>query len=994
MNSPFKLEPAAWALLRRLLDEGLALAPAAREPWLAALPPEAQALKPRLRRLLDHAGDEATLERFDNLPQLAEASANATAAADTPLPIPPDAGPYRPIRLLGEGGMSSVWLAERTDVLLNRPVALKLPRATWRHSGLAQRMAQEREILGLLEHPHIARIYDAGVAADGQPYLALEYVEGQPIDAYCRAQALTVKQRVALFLQVAQAVAHAHAKLVVHRDLKPSNILVTPAGEARLLDFGIAKLVGEAQAGQPELTLNAARVMTPHYAAPEQILGKPISTATDIYALGVVLYELLTGERPCRPARHTAAALEEAILHAEPVAPSVAVADSKLSRTLRGDLDTIILKALKKAPEARYGTVTALADDLDNWLHDRPVRARPDSARYRTVKYLVRNRLAIGIVGVIVLSLTAGLAGALWQADRAQREAAKALAIKDYLVGLFESNDIDQVDGLRKRQQSVQQLLEQGAKTIGQGLGDQPEVRDELQRVVGRLLQELALTEPAIQLRKQRVRQLEAADAPAAQRVQALLDLGTSERAHGDLAAARITLGSGMRLCTSGGIVTTVACRVTQMELGRLDYAERHMDAALAQVEPAQQALSREAPRSIENAEALELLGILRAMQNQSDASYALFQQSISIKRELWGAQSVRLAMARYRLGRALWTMRHLARAESEFRSAWEIAQQALGPEHAYTARIELNLGRLTAYMGLRADAMGHILHAGEVIDRQAAQIDAPVVLEAQVTVGNGLLLDGRLAEAGTALRQALATRTRLQQPEAADPTLDQSYGRYLLDVGRFADARTWLVNLRERTAASYGRDHPDTAERSLRIASVWLAEGRLDEVQHEIDTVLASQDSREAVFGSVKHKALLARAALLLEQGRAGEAQPVIDAQIDAALRTPREDQYRDVLFQLYELSARSAAQLGQKQRATEHFGRAIALLEVADPRHPYLAVTRARFGLWLLAQGDPLAARRQIEMSQAALKAQPEMGEQFQKPLREAQQALARAG
>jgi eukaryotic-like serine/threonine-protein kinase len=303
MSRPFDLEPAAWAQLRHLLDDALALDATERPQWVDALGAEHDALKPHLRRLLERSDQTGEANRFETMPRVDDQATDAE-------PATPTVGPYHCLRLLGEGGMSSVWLAERTDVLLNRPVALKLPRAAWRHAGLAQRMAQEREILGLLDHPNIARIYDAGVAADGQPWLALEYVEGLPIDEHCRLHGLDLRARVALFKQVAEAVAHAHAKLVVHRDLKPSNILVTLGGTVRLLDFGIAKLVGEAQAGQPDLTVEAARVMTPRYAAPEQVLGQPISTATDIYALGVLLFELLTGERPYKPARDTAAALE------------------------------------------------------------------------------------------------------------------------------------------------------------------------------------------------------------------------------------------------------------------------------------------------------------------------------------------------------------------------------------------------------------------------------------------------------------------------------------------------------------------------------------------------------------------------------------------------------------------------------------------------------------------------------------------------------------
>ena len=662
--------------------------------------------------------------------------------------------------------------------------------------SLAQRMAQEREILAVLDHPHIARIFDAGVAADGQPYLALEYVEGRPIDAHCREHALSVRQRITLFLQVADAVAHAHAKLVVHRDLKPSNILVTAEGQARLLDFGIAKLVGEAQAGHTELTQNAARVMTPWYAAPEQVRGEPVSTATDTYALGVVLYELLTGERPYRLARHTAAALEDAILRIDPQRPSSVAADPKLAKALRGDLDTIVLKALKKAPNERYATVTALADDLRHWLADRPVLARPDGARYRLVKYLRRNRLALAVVGAVVLSLSAGLTTALWQGARARQEAAKANAIKDYLIGLFETNDIEQRDGPRKRQQSVQQLLEQGAASLGQGLAEEPEVRDELQQTVGRLLENLAMNDAAIQLRRQRAAQLAERKAPAVLQVQALRELAVSERIKGNMAAAQTTLAQALALCEATGLARHLECLSAQSETGRMAFADRRLDAALTTLAPLTQTLRRDAPGSMELADALDLLGMVRLEQNHAEEAYVLLHESIAIKRARWGDTSARLALARFHFGRNLWNLRHLAQAEAELRAAWDVAKLALGPEHVTSARIELNVGRLTAYLGLRTDGLVHVRHAAAVLFKHADQVSLPDLMEAYAFLGNVLVVEGRVTEAGPMLQKALDLRAGMPIAEWVDPTLDQSYARYLLDLGRYTEARAWLEAL------------------------------------------------------------------------------------------------------------------------------------------------------------------------------------------------------
>ena len=339
-RSNFDLSPQAWTRLRQLLREGLDRPPALRSAWVDGLSVDLSDFKPRLRELLQHAEVPAAAQLFRTLPRV-ETDAFAAPPNDTAVPDRAQGqrvGPYRLLRVLGEGGMGSVWLAERTDMLQGRPIALKLPHQAWRRTHLAERMAREREILATLDHPNIARLYDAGVDDDGQPFLALEFVEGEPLDQYCERRSLGIQARLRMFVQVLAAVAHAHGCLVVHRDLKPSNILIDADGQAKLLDFGIAKLVAESAVAETALTQQAGRALTPDYASPEQIGGRPIGTASDIYSLGVVLFELLTGIRPYHLKRDSRAALEDAIDQADPKRPSAAVTDARTQRALRGDL--------------------------------------------------------------------------------------------------------------------------------------------------------------------------------------------------------------------------------------------------------------------------------------------------------------------------------------------------------------------------------------------------------------------------------------------------------------------------------------------------------------------------------------------------------------------------------------------------------------------------------------------------------------------------------
>lgn len=994
----FDIAPAEWALLRRLLDEALELPAAERAAWLAALPAEHEALKPRLESLLAHAEEEdeadatrdttGTGQRFGSMPRLAPLD-------DSPPPLPPDAGPYRAIRLLGEGGMGRVWLAERTDGLLQgRPVALKLPHAPWRHPQLAERMAHEREILAVLDHPNIARIFDAGVTAEGQPFLALEYVEGERIDHHVLRLGLDTRQRIALFLQVTAAVAHAHARLVVHRDLKPGNILVTPQGQVRLLDFGIAKLLA-ADPALAELTAPAQRAMTPQYAAPEQILGQPIGTAADIYSLGVVLYELMTGVLPYQPKRASAASLEDTIVSTTPARPSLRAADVSTRRMLQGDLDTVLLKALKKDPAERYATVQAFADDLKHWLDQRPVSARADSTWYHARKFVQRNRLGVGLAGGFVLSLGAALGVALWQANVARAQAAKATAITDFLVGLFKANDIEQAEGRAKREQSVQQLLEHSADSLATtGLADQPEVRGELQRVVGGLLYDLQIQEAAIRIRQARVAGLKAQHAPAAEQIQALRELFESQRENSEWADARATSEQALQMCKDAALDSSVACLGAALDLAQVDFAERKIDAALERVAPLVDAWSRFPQAVGELADSLELHALLLMLRNQPDASHAAFRRSVQLRTQQWGESSVRLAQVRYRFGRHLWTMRRLAQAEAEMLAAWRTTSAALGPEHVASARSELYLGRLQATVGLSNEGIAHLKHALDAMRAQADRLDPSELYEAQSTWANAVQFEGRLADLRAAIDEALAQRRRLGERAGPDSTLDLARARWLLDTGRFADSRALLLDMRDTAVKQYGPRHAYVADRYFRLAQADLAAGDLAAAQASLQSTFDTQDSIESIFGTPKHRAQLLQILLWLEQGLTDKAVALAEEIGIQARTTARAEQYRETWLLFNEAMARALSSAGRFTEAAVYFDQFIATLMPVNPQHPWLAAMRAHHASQLLRQGQHEAARREAALAREALLAQPAAGSQFWRPVKAVESQLANAG
>jgi serine/threonine protein kinase/tetratricopeptide (TPR) repeat protein len=405
------------ALMSGLLDEALPLDDAGRRRWLETLPEKYQDLFAPLRQALLPEFYESPDGR--NFATFLE-SADEQAGRVEPTGLQPGdrVGPYELIRLLGAGGMAEVWLAKRADGAFNREVALKLPSMTRLRRDLEQRFIRERDILASLEHPHIARLYDAGIDPQGLPYLSMEYVQGELLTDWCDAHRLDIRARLRLFLQVLEAVQYAHERHVIHRDLKPSNILVTKAGQARLLDFGVATLLDNGEvAGKTPLTTVYGHVLTPIYASPEMIRGDPVTAKSDIYSLGVVLFELLTGDRPYRlNAGASPAILEHAIAAAEVRKPSTqivqeawgarGVTHEQLTRQLRGDVDHIVLKSLAKEPQSRYASAAAMADDLQRYLEGKPIAAQPPRLSYRLGKFLRRNRLVVSVgAGAAILVL-------------------------------------------------------------------------------------------------------------------------------------------------------------------------------------------------------------------------------------------------------------------------------------------------------------------------------------------------------------------------------------------------------------------------------------------------------------------------------------------------------------------------------------------------------------------------------------------------------------
>ena len=575
-----------WTEVRALFEELVELPAAERQRRLAAV--DDRELAGRVERLL---AADADAGRFLETPALAVAGGLMEGLGEPAEPPPPERiGPYRILSRLGRGGMGEVLLGERADGLFDQRVAIKLLRRGMDSEEVLARFARERRILARLEHRHIAHLLDGGAAEDGRPYFVMELVEGEPITEYCRSRDLPVDDRLRLLLDCCDAVATAHRSLVVHRDLKPSNVLVTKDGEVKLLDFGIAKLLGpEDTGGAAAETRTDLRLLTPAYAAPEQILGEPVTTATDVWALGALSYELLTGSLPQKREGRSAAALAVAAAEDAVERPSQRVTDEplkalpvrnptesdrrRLARQLRGDLDNVLLMALRREPDRRYGSITAFAGDLRRHREGQPVKARPDTFGYRLGKFARRNRVAVAAAALMLVSLVGGLAATRWQAQRAEANARRAAlaarradAVKEFLIGLFEIADPEQSGGAVP----ASALVDQAGKRLETELASEPDIQADLLEAVARIDRGLGRLDPAESLARRslnvREKILPAGDGAIGR---SLATLGAITMDRGKLDEAEKQLAEALKIVEAkDGAASLSAARV------RSDYAQ------------------------------------------------------------------------------------------------------------------------------------------------------------------------------------------------------------------------------------------------------------------------------------------------------------------------------------------------------------------------------------------------------------------------------------
>jgi eukaryotic-like serine/threonine-protein kinase len=696
-------------------------------------------------------------------------------------------GVYRLIEPLGRGGMGEVYLAERADGRFEQKVAVKLIKRGMDSVEILRRFARERRILARLEHPGIARLLDGGETPDGRPYFVMERVEGEPITDYCRARGVPLEDRLRLFALCCDAVDAAHRGLVVHRDLKPSNILVTPDGQVKLLDFGIAKLLGE-EDGEMQLTRLGERVITPAYAAPEQILGGGVTIVTDVFALGVVLYELLTGALPYDRRATTPHELAARVERERAERPSTVArritetdgADRKRQRwvrRLRGDLDTITMKALAHEPERRYSSAAALGEDVRRYLTSRPVEARPDSRGYRLRKFVMRHRLGVAASGVVAAAVLVALAVSLAETAAARREARRAAAAQHYLTSLFEQIDPARSAGSAP---TVRDLLERGSERLDRELAQQPELRAEMDALLGQVFDQLALPD-----------QGEAHFRRALETRLALFGPGDARTAKAKKGLA-ISLASQMRYAEAEPLFKELLARAEvlgdERELagalwnyGNLRDLTGHYAEARALLERAVALLgSARKPDRRALARALTTLGVAYWRQGHERAAIKVLERSLAIQTKDEGRHSGDVALTLNNLAHQHEILDELDIAERYGQEALAVEEALYPPNHPFR-------GLTLSVLGLVAQKRGDRVRARALYERSIKNFegfqrpDHPDLAHALRDLAGLSLEEGKTEEAVRLYERALAVRRKAfgeRHPEVAESWHDLAVAR------------------------------------------------------------------------------------------------------------------------------------------------------------------------------------------------------------------------
>jgi eukaryotic-like serine/threonine-protein kinase len=994
------LSPGQWQAVSQYLEQALTMSESERATWLASLRERNPELADRLQPLLkEHKdlSDEGFLER-------------------SPLPPPGPAqfagqaiGDYTLIAPIGQGGMSTVWMGERSDGRFQGRVAIKFLNAALIGPIGQQRFKREGSILGRLSHPQIAHLMDAGVAATGTPYLVLEHIEGEHIDRYCDAHTLNVEARVRMFLDVLGVVAHAHANLIVHRDLKPSNVLAKTDGSVKLLDFGISKLLGEEQLGEATLlTQQDGGALTPAYAAPEQVNGGSVTTATDVYSLGVLLYVLLTGQHPAGSAAYSAPALIRAIAETEPLRPSDVVKSTsvprpilaenaakrasvpdKLARQLRGDLDAIIRKALEKQPSARYTTADAFAEDLRRYLVGEPVTAQQESAWYRAKKFLSRRRWAVTSAAAIVLALALGLSAAMWQAHIARRETRVATAMEKFLEGIFKANSSMQADPVKARQTTARELLDLGTHRIDGELADVPEAKATILGTLSNMYFDLGLDDQAVDLQRKRVtlvRQRYGNDAP--ELAEALLDFGAALHASSSAAEGEGVLLEAKRILDRRQDFSS-QLRGNMLELLAQQYQSTDLQRALDYSRQAV-AVYRRYPSDPLLAESLYQQAVAHSLLRQPLEAEPLFREAVSISLRLEGDPNPNLPRFYAYMGQIQQSLMKFAAAEDSFRHALRAAQKLNGDEHVDTLETEMRLGLFLNDTARPGEGLHHIERARQILLHARGADDPFYAPQVFLEYGWALAKMGRLEDGLAYISRAAENRRKNRPGTRYLAQILERQAWVLMEMGRYAEAQhvadeSAQIAQRVKAPATY----LGTSER----ARLLLATGRI----HEADATLEAFHPPAPAPVSLSLDALelqLSKGEIALEHGDGDISARLADQVISQLLADKTQGYLKGPEARAALVEGRAYLRRGEPSQALPLLQRTVELRKsIMDSTSPELADAQTALADCYLLLGDTDRARFLATAASKALASHPELDEKYTRQLHGLQERLRQA-
>lgn len=774
-------------------------------------------------------------------------------------------GPYRILRTLGAGGMGEVFLAERDDAQFDQRVAIKVVHTSFASRAVHSRLKMERQILAQLNHPNIARLLDGGSMPDGASYLVMEYVDGVALDQYCDNNRLDINARLRIFQAVCAAVHYAHQNLVVHRDLKPSNILVTAAGVPKLLDFGIAKLLDERQASQHTVAVTHAdlRVMTPDHASPEQIRGQPITTSSDVYVLGVLLYKLLSGTSPFVIPSMRLSDIERAICEkdAQPASHAVPVDDSpyargiadarginpsRLRRTLRGDLDNMVAMAMRKEPGRRYGSAQQFASDVQRYLDGLPVIARRDTMSYRSAKFIRRHWLPLSAAAAVLflivafatttyqqsLRIAAERDSVAEQRELADRERVRAEEVSGFLVNIFKLSDPEENRG---NQVTARELLDVGAQKLRAELVDQPATKAALLGTVGAVYDSLGQYKDAVGILSESLAlQPDTASKP---RMDTLLELGRARAHSGDLQGAEAPLNEALRAAQNTFGADSQEAGRALWELGRLRHQQDRVADARSLLEKSLQILESTQAPATQVSDLLDDLAGTYVVEKQWSLARQTYERALGIDRGILGEDHPRLGEHIGNLAIVQQNLGDLKQAEALYRDAIRRKEKAYGLHSAQTASAQAQFGALLQREG-RLDEAEPLLRAA--VDSTLAKWGPDHYLVGYSRAWLGMLLHekGDFAGAESEYRQALATYDKALPPSHQyRVSLLAQYARLLVDRGRPEDA----LAMSEQALKVAGESTPSSLVAQTHTIHAYALEhlGGSQDAANELETAL-----------------------------------------------------------------------------------------------------------------------------------------------------------